>query len=58
MQHAMQSLPEEQRRVIALAYYHGMSQSDISAHLDIPLGTVKTRLRLGMEKLREAFLKD
>jgi RNA polymerase sigma-70 factor (ECF subfamily) len=52
---AMAELPDEQRKVIALAFYHGLSQSQIAATLDIPLGTVKTRVRLGMEKLRLAF---
>ncbi|RME13858.1 MAG: sigma-70 family RNA polymerase sigma factor [Ardenticatenia bacterium] len=55
---ALLDLPEEQRRVIELAYYHGMSQSQIAAHLEIPLGTVKTRLRLGMEKLRRSWLAE
>jgi RNA polymerase sigma-70 factor (ECF subfamily) len=52
---AVQDLPVEQRRVIELAYYQGMSQNDIAATLNWPLGTVKTRLRSGMEKLRQAW---
>lgn len=52
LKHLMDGLPLEQREVIILAYYRGMSQSDIAAYLGIPLGTVKTRLRLGMDKLR------
>jgi RNA polymerase sigma-70 factor (ECF subfamily) len=52
---AVQDLPMEQRQVIDLAYYQGMSQSDIAATLNWPLGTVKTRLRSGMEKLRQAW---
>lgn len=50
-------LPEEQRQVIELAYYQGMSQSEISAELGWPLGTVKTRMRAAMESLRRAWLK-
>lgn len=54
---AVQALPEEQRQVIELAYYQGMSQSEISAELGWPLGTVKTRTRAAMESLRRAWLK-
>jgi RNA polymerase sigma-70 factor, ECF subfamily len=49
---AIQTLPPEQRRAIVLAYFGGMSQSAIANHLGIPLGTVKKRIRLGMQKLR------
>jgi RNA polymerase sigma-70 factor (ECF subfamily) len=54
---ALNSLPTEQRTVIELAYYLGMSHSEIAAELRQPLGTIKTRTRLGMMKLREQ-LKD
>lgn len=55
---ALHELPEEQRQVIELAYYHGMSQSQIAEYLAIPLGTIKTRIRLGMEKLRQIWIGD
>ncbi|HRE47679.1 MAG TPA: sigma-70 family RNA polymerase sigma factor [Aggregatilineales bacterium] len=51
-------LSPEQRQVIDLAYFGGMTHTDISEHLGVPLGTVKTRIRLAMQKLREAWLRD
>ncbi len=50
---ALERLAPEQREVIELAYYGGMSHSEIAAARGLPLGTVKTRTRLGMMRLRE-----
>ena len=50
---ALESLSPEQREVIELAYYSGLSHSEIALKLGQPLGTVKTRTRLGMMKLRD-----
>ncbi len=52
---ALQSLPEEQRRPIELAYFEGLTHVEIADKLAIPLGTVKSRLRLGLEKMRQAL---
>ena len=52
---ALNLLTYEQRQVIELAYYSGLSHSEIAEKLNQPLGTVKTRTRLGMMKLREAL---
>lgn len=51
LQQAMDRLPGEQRLCLELAYFQGMSQSEIAEHTQMPLGTIKTRMRIGMEKL-------
>jgi RNA polymerase sigma-70 factor (ECF subfamily) len=53
---AVQSLPRDQRQVIDLAYYKGLSQSEIAEVLGWPLGTVKTRIRSAMQALRQHWL--
>jgi len=50
---ALQTLPADQSRVIELAYFGGFSHSKIAEMLDAPIGTVKGRMRLGLEKLRQ-----
>lgn len=55
---ALSVLPEPQRQVIMMAYYEGFSQSEIAKKLDQPLGTVKTRMRLALQKLRAALSEE
>jgi len=50
---AVAALPAEQRVVLSLAFWSGLSQSEIAARTSTPLGTVKSRVRLGMSKLRD-----
>jgi RNA polymerase sigma-70 factor (ECF subfamily) len=51
----LETLPDDQRRTIELAYFGGFSQSEIAEMLDMPIGTVKGRMRLGLEKMRRAL---
>lgn len=55
VRNALAQLPPEQRRVLELAFFGGYTHQEIAAHLHEPLGTVKTRIRLGMQKLRAAL---
>ena len=52
MRGALSELPDEQSKVIQLAFFGGFSHSEIAEMLGMPLGTVKGRMRLGMEKIR------
>jgi RNA polymerase sigma-70 factor, ECF subfamily len=60
MAKVISSLPEAQQQVIELAFFQGMSQREIAANTNIPLGTVKTRLELGLKKIYDSLkeLKD
>jgi RNA polymerase sigma-70 factor (ECF subfamily) len=50
---ALAEIPEAQRQALELAYFDGLSQSEIAEKLGVPLGTIKTRMQLGMRKMRE-----
>jgi RNA polymerase sigma-70 factor (ECF subfamily) len=52
---ALADLPQAQQQAIELAYYEGLSHMEIAARLNQPLGTVKTRIKLGMSKLRDVL---
>ena len=52
---ALDTVPPEQLKVLALAYFSGYTHMEIAENLDVPLGTVKGRMRLGLKKLRDHF---
>ena len=52
----LEELDAEQRQTIALAFFHGLTHSELAAHLRRPLGTVKTHVRRGLMKLRDCLM--
>jgi RNA polymerase sigma-70 factor (ECF subfamily) len=52
---ALGSLPQEQKAVVEMAYYQGMTHNEIAERTKLPLGTVKSRLRLGLDKIRASL---
>jgi RNA polymerase sigma-70 factor (ECF subfamily) len=55
LERALARLPQEQRQVMHLSYFRGQSHGDIAQWLDIPIGTVKSRIRLAMQSVRESL---
>ena len=53
MHRALETLPDHERTLVELAYWSGLSQSEIADHLEIPLGTVKTRTRSALSRLAD-----
>ena len=54
----LEELDAEQRQTIALAFFHGLTHSELASHLRRPLGTVKTHVRRGLAKLRECLMRQ
>lgn len=52
---ALDLLPTDQSQALCLAYFDGLTQTEIAKHLGVPLGTIKTRVRSALTKLRESF---
>ena len=55
IQKALADLPEGQQQALEMAYYQGLSHQEIAARLNQPLGTIKTRIKLGMNKLKKVL---
>ena len=57
IQHCLEELDAEQRQTIALAFFHGLTHSELARHLRRPLGTVKTHVRRGLLRLKECLMR-
>jgi RNA polymerase sigma-70 factor (ECF subfamily) len=57
IQHCLDELDAEQRQTIALAFFHGLTHSELALHLRRPLGTVKTHIRRGLIKLKDCLMR-
>ena len=57
LQHCLAELDPEQRQTIALAFFHGLTHSELASHLRRPLGTVKTHVRRGLARLRDCLMR-
>ena len=55
LRRALNEIPAEQKKALYLAYFGDLSQAQIAEYLSLPLGTIKTRIKLGLEKLRKAL---
>ena len=55
---ALKTLPEQQREAVVLAYWGGLTAQEVARRVNVPLGTAKSRIRLGLGKLREEFDED
>ena len=53
---SLASIPDDQRVILELAYFEGMTQSEIAEQLSLPIGTIKSRIRLGVEKLERLLV--
>lgn len=58
IQRCLAQLDAEQRQSVALAFFHGLSHSELAAHLGRPLGTVKTHIRRGLQKLKDCLMRE